>query len=97
MKELGTFAPLVLLAVIFWFLVVRPARARQREFLATQGQLAPGHRVMLSSGIFGEIVTIDEETIDLRIAPETVVTVNRQAVARVIDPTNAEVETSTDD
>jgi len=88
------FLPLVLLVVIFWFLVVRPARTRQREFLKTQSELAPGHRVMLSSGIFGELVTIDDQNIELRIAPETVVTVNRQAVARVIEP--VEPETSAD-
>lgn len=78
------FLPLLFLVLIFWLLIIRPARARQREFLKTQSELAIGTKVMLASGIFGEIASIDDETLELRIAPETVVTVNRQAVARVI-------------
>jgi preprotein translocase subunit YajC len=78
------FLPLLLLVVIFWFLVVRPARARQQDFLRTQSALTAGSEVMLASGIFGEIVTIGDETVELRVAPNTVLTVNRQAVARVV-------------
>jgi preprotein translocase subunit YajC len=79
------FLPLLLLVVIFWFLVVRPARARQQDFLRTQSALSVGNQVMLASGIFGEIASIGDETIELRVAPDTVITVNRQAVARVVE------------
>lgn len=78
------FLPLLFLVLIFWLLIIRPARARQREFLKTQNALSVGDKIMLASGIFGEIATIGDETLELRIAPETVVTVNRQAVAKVI-------------
>ena len=78
------FLPLLFLVLIFWLLIIRPARARQREFMKTQSELAVGTKVMIASGIFGEIASIGDDTIELRIAPETVVTVNRQAVARVI-------------
>lgn len=88
------FLPLLFLVLIFWLLIIRPARARQREFLKTQNELSVGHKVMLSSGIFGEIASIGDDTLELRIAPDTVVTVNRQAVARVIP---AETAAGTDD
>lgn len=84
MNDWASILPLVLLVVAFLFLVVRPARARQREFQRLQGQLEPGQQVMLASGIFGEIVSIGDETIELQIAPGTVVTVNRHAVSRVV-------------
>jgi len=96
----ASLLPIVLLVVAFLFLVVRPARARRREFLALQNQLEIGQRVMLASGIFGEIVTIGDETVDLRIAPQTVVVVNRHAVSRVIGPethTDTQTETGIDD
>lgn len=79
------FLPLLLLVVIFWFLVVRPARARQQDFLRTQSALVVGSEVMLASGIFGEIVTVGDQTVELRVAPNTVLKVNRQAVARVVE------------
>ncbi len=78
------FLPLLFLVVIFWLLIIRPARARQRAFLKTQSELSVGNQIMLASGLFGEIASIGEDTLELRIAPETVVTVNRQAVAKVI-------------
>jgi preprotein translocase subunit YajC len=88
-NDVVSILPLVLLALAFILLVVRPARARRREFENLQGQLTVGQRVMLASGIFGELVTVDDETIGLRIAPETVVTVNRHAVSRVIPEAGA--------
>lgn len=92
----ASLIPLVLLVLAFLLLVMRPARARQREFQRLQGQLKAGQQVMLASGIFGEIETIGDETIELRIAPETVVTVNRHAVSRVVISAEPDNETSTD-
>jgi preprotein translocase subunit YajC len=83
-ENLGALLPLLLIVVAFYFLVLRPARSRQKSFAQTQGELAPGHRVMIASGIFGEIVSLADETIELRIAENTVITVKREAVARVI-------------
>ncbi|MET0767307.1 MAG: preprotein translocase subunit YajC [Aeromicrobium sp.] len=87
MNDVVSILPLVLLALAFILLVVRPARARRREFEGLQKQLTIGQQVMLASGIYGELVTVDDETIGLRIAPETVVTVNRHAVSRVVPST----------
>lgn len=90
------FLPLVLLAILFWLLVLRPARKRQREFSGLQSQLEPGLKVMLASGIHGEIVTTGDDTIGLRIAPDVVVTVARQAVGRIIEPESSMPKTALD-
>lgn len=96
MNDWASILPLVLLVLAFLLLVVRPARARQREFQRLQGRLEPGQQVMLASGIFGEIDSIGDETIELRIAAQTVVTVNRHAVSRVVVGTEPDTESSTD-
>lgn len=97
MSDAYSFIPLVLLVVIFYLLVMRPARARQKDYQATQAALEPGRRIMLASGIYGELVSLTDTEAELRIAPQTVITVNRQAVARVVDPTPApEPESPTD-
>ena len=80
------YLPLILVVVAFWLLVLRPARNRQKEFQATQNALAPGARVMLASGIFGELVAVTDQEVELRIAPDVVVTVARQAVAKIVEP-----------
>lgn len=85
MKELSTLLPLVLIALVFWFLIVRPQRRRQQALAATQASLVPGSEVMLTSGIFGRVASLDDETVRLELAPGTVVRVARQAVVRVLD------------
>jgi preprotein translocase subunit YajC len=96
-ENLGVLLPLILIILAFFFLVLRPARARQQAFLKVQSELAPGARVMIASGIFGEIVSVGDETIELRVAANTVLTVKRQAVANVIPAESPETETGTDD
>ena len=53
MKQLGSLLPFVLIALVFWLLIVRPQRRRQQELSSTQASLGPGVEVMLGSGIFG--------------------------------------------
>ena len=86
MTDLYSLLPIVLLLVILYLLVMRPARARQKDYQNTQAALEPGRRVMLASGIYGELVSLGDVEAELRIAPDTVITVNRQAVAKVADP-----------
>ena len=97
MENLGVLLPLLLIILAFFFLVLRPARARQQAFLKTQGELAPGTQVMIASGIYGEIVSLTDQTVELRIAENTIVTVKRQAVAQVIPAEAPQIETGTDD
>ena len=84
------YAPLVLLVIVFWFLILRPMRKRQQQFVETQHSIDVGSQVMLASGIFGEVVSEDGDKIALRISPETTVTVLRQAIARVEAPEQPE-------
>lgn len=86
MNELVQILPIVLILIVFYLLVLRPARKRQRDFMDIQRGLEPGSRVMLSSGIHGELVTVGDDTVQLRIAPDVVIEVARQAVAKVVTP-----------
>jgi len=84
-QNLGAFLPLILIVVLFWVLVIRPSRKRQQKLSATQSGLEPGTDVMLGSGIFGTVVSVAEETVQIEIAPGTQMKVARQAVVRVVE------------
>jgi preprotein translocase subunit YajC len=88
--KLAEILPLVLLVLVFWFLILRPMRKRQQQFVKTQKEVVAGTHVMLASGIFGDVVSLDDETVELKIAPDTTVTVLRQAIARVVVPEQPE-------
>ncbi|MFY0409928.1 preprotein translocase subunit YajC, partial [Solicola sp. PLA-1-18] len=82
--QLAGLLPLVLLVLVFWFLVLRPARKRQREAQQTQQSLELGARVMITSGIFGTVTALGDETFSLEVAPGVVLEVLRPAVARIL-------------
>jgi preprotein translocase subunit YajC len=83
-KDVAGLLPFVLIALVFYFLILRPQRRRQQTLAVTQSTLAPGVEVMLTSGIFGRVASLDDETIQLELSPGTRVKVSRQAVARVV-------------
>jgi preprotein translocase subunit YajC len=80
--------PLVLIVLVFYLLILRPQRRRQQTMSATQAALRVGTEVMLGSGIYGRVASVDAEetTILVEVAPGTVVKVARQAVIRIIEP-----------
>jgi len=88
-KDLAGFLPFVLIALVFWFLIVRPQRRRQHELASTQSSLAVGTEVMLGSGLYGTVVSVEDDTLHLQVAPCTIVKVARQAVVKVIDRVEA--------
>lgn len=86
MRGLGTLLPFVLIALVFWVLILRPQRKRQQDLRSTQSTLGVGSEVMLGSGIYGRVASLDDETLQLELSPGNQVKVARQAVVRVLDP-----------
>jgi preprotein translocase subunit YajC len=84
-KDVASLLPFVLIVLVFWFLVVRPARRQQQKLAATQSAMSVGSEVMLGSGIYGTVIAIDDETFELEVAPGTRMKVAKQAVVRVLD------------
>ncbi|MFT4083261.1 MAG: preprotein translocase subunit YajC [Nocardioides sp.] len=81
-----TLLPLLLIVVVFWFLLIRPQQRRAKEARAMQNALGPGERVMLTSGIFGEVVRIEDDHIVVSIADGVEIKVVRAAIGNVIPP-----------
>jgi preprotein translocase subunit YajC len=73
-----------LLAVLWFVMIVLPQRRRIQAHQALVARLEPGDRVMSSAGIYGDVRAIDEETIDLEVAPGVVVTLAKGAIAAVV-------------
>jgi preprotein translocase subunit YajC len=76
----------ILIIGAMYFLMIRPQQRRNREMQSMQASLGPGAEVMTGSGIYGEVVEIDESegTVLLEIAPDIVVKFARGAIARTI-------------
>ena len=92
MNDLAALLPLVAILALFWFMVVRPQQRRQREVTALQNSIEVGQRVMMSSGIYGTIRSVTDDTARLEIAPGTEIEIARAAIARVDEPGHGVVD-----
>jgi preprotein translocase subunit YajC len=73
---------LVILVAAFFVLVVRPQRRQMATHRALVSTLTPGDEIVTSGGILGTIRDLDEETVNLEVAPTVVIRVARGAIAR---------------
>ncbi len=87
MSELASLLPLVAIGLLFWLLLIRPQSRRQREVRQMQAALQVGDEVMLTSGIYGVVRTLDDDKVLLEIAPGTVVEVARGAIGQRVGRT----------
>jgi preprotein translocase subunit YajC len=85
-NDLAALLPLVAILALFWFLVIRPQQRRQKEVVALQNSIQVGQRVMMSSGVFGTVVSLTDDRARLEIAPGTQIEIARAAIAKVDEP-----------
>lgn len=78
---LGQFAPFVLIFIIFWFLLIAPARRRQKAHQNMLDELKRGDRVVTNGGLHGEVAGIEGGLVFLKIADNVKVRVSKSAVA----------------
>lgn len=88
---------LAVLAVLIFFMF-RNSRKRQKDAAELQTQVVPGAKVMTNSGVFGTILSIDDEENEvlLESTPGTVLALHRQTIARVVTPVDAPIVDAAD-
>ncbi|WP_232676002.1 preprotein translocase subunit YajC [Nocardioides sp. R-C-SC26] len=84
------FLPLVAIALLFWFLIIRPASKRQKAQLQMQSAIAVGDQVVLTSGFFGIVRVLADDRVDIELGPGTTVTVARAAIGSVVPSNDSE-------
>lgn len=78
---LSGVAPIALIFAIFYFLLLRPARKRQHDLANVVSNLKRGDRVVTNGGIYGDVASVENETIFLRIADNVKIRVAKSAIA----------------
>ncbi len=73
---------LVAFLAIMYFFMIRPQMKRQKEVQNFQNSLSEGMQVMTGGGIYGTVKSIDlvKNTVNIKIANDVVVTVDRNYV-----------------
>lgn len=82
---MGGILPFVLIFVVFYFLLIRPQQTRQKKWQSMLTSLKTGDRVTTSGGIRGTILSIKDDVLQIRVAPDNVrLEVAKGAIASVI-------------
>ncbi|WP_099158633.1 preprotein translocase subunit YajC [Virgibacillus ndiopensis] len=83
MNTLINLAPIILMFVIFYFLLIRPQQKRQKQVKQMQSDLKKGDSVVTIGGLHGTVHTIDETIVVIEGGDGTKFTYDRSAIREV--------------
>lgn len=81
---LGTFIPLILIIVIFWFLLIRPQMKRNKEHRELVSSLSAGDEIVTAGGMLGRITQVGDSFVTVKLADSVEVKLQKHSVAQVV-------------
>ena len=78
---IALFLPLILIMVIFYFLMIMPAQRRQKKVAEMLRNLKTGAKIITNGGMYGTIVGLEDDSVQLRIAEQVKIKLSRSAIA----------------
>ena len=83
-----TFAPMILLVIVFYFILIRPQQQRAKQQAKLISNLKSGDKVVTSAGIIGVVITVKDQTVSLRSA-DAKMEVTKASVTEILAGGNA--------
>jgi preprotein translocase subunit YajC len=90
--DLATLAMIAALAVLGYFMLIRPQQKRAKEQAALMKSLEPGTRVMMSGGVYGTLRHVGEKQVVVEVSPGVEMTFVKQAIVRPLKDDEDEFE-----
>src|SRR5574340_782048 len=87
---LVSFAPLVLIFVVFYLLLIRPQQQKTKEHRTMLANLKKNDEVITAGGLYGKVVALSDKVVTLEIAANVRVRVDRQQITAAAQPAAAE-------
>ncbi|MDD5281642.1 MAG: preprotein translocase subunit YajC [Candidatus Omnitrophica bacterium] len=75
--------PLVLIFVIFYFLLIRPQKQKEKEHQKMLAGINKNDEIVTSGGIHGTVVNVKEKTLTLRIDDNVKMEIEKNSVAYI--------------
>lgn len=82
-------APLVLIFVVFYFLLIRPQQKKMKDHKTKIDAVKKGDSVITGGGLVGKVARVDDIYVDVELAPGMKVKAVKSTLADVIDPAAA--------
>lgn len=79
-----SFFPLILIFVIFYFLLIRPQQKKMRQHQKMLAALKKGDNILTGGGIYGTIVNIKGNILEVKISENVKIQLARSAVSELV-------------
>ena len=83
MAVIMQFLPIVAIFILFYFLLIRPQQKRAKEHAAAIAAVKRGDTVVMSSGMIGKVVRVEDKEVGLEIAQGVTIKVVKGMIAEV--------------
>jgi preprotein translocase subunit YajC len=77
---LASLAPLVIIMLIFYFLLIRPQQKRLKDHKKLVGELKKGDKVVTGGGLIGTVADVKDDVLRVEIADGVRVKVKRDTI-----------------
>ena len=89
---MGYILVLVALFGLMWLLLIRPQRRRTQAQMSMQDQLRAGDEIITAGGLHATVRSIEDDVLEIELAPDTIVRLDRRAVAAVVSEPETDAE-----
>lgn len=79
-----SFAPIIIIFVLFWFMLIRPQMKQAKEQRNMIAALQKGDEVTTTGGLVGRVTKVGDSFVSLEIAPETMVHVQKHTIQTLL-------------
>jgi preprotein translocase subunit YajC len=92
MSAIFSFAPLVLIVIVFYFILIRPQQQQAKNLKGRLAAIRRGDKVVTGGGFIGQVAKAVDgaEEIEVDIAPNVRVTVLRSTISTVLTETKGD-------
>lgn len=89
-SSISVLLPLLLIPVLY-LVMIRPQQKRQKQWQQMLGSIKSGDKVTMAGGIRGTIISIKDDTVIIRVAPDNIkLEVSKNAIASVTQESASE-------
>ena len=85
-----TFLPLILIFVVFWFMLIRPQRKKDKQVKEMLNNLKAGDRICTIGGIYGTITGLKDDTVTLSVGKDNLSMVVARWAVRSVEEVSIE-------
>ena len=83
-SSLMSFAPLILMFVVLYFIMIRPQMKRQKDHRNMLAAIAKGDEVVTSGGLVGKVSKVGEAYVGVEIADNVEITVQKGSITTIL-------------